>query len=374
MLPSPEDLAPILADLELPADALGRSARVIGAADAQAAAAKLADDHTLLVAIPGAPEEHELARVREALWPACHVIGLFRSGSDGLKRRGVAGGARIAAVMRWQGVLLAARTRAQVMSPAVTATKFDANASGWNGAPGSPGYGHFRWMRRFVGTFEPVPAGARVLDFGCGAGWVGIEAARSARDVALAFFDPSPEMVRMAMENARAAGVVRFEGRVGFGEDPPFPARGEAPFDLVVSSGVLSFSPDLERWIDGLACAVRRGGTLVVGDLNPASLGMRRRRRTHALLPVRELNAQTSGAIRALLEARGFRHLRTSGYQLTYPVPQAMYVSEERLGGALSPLLLLANRGAAGLECALGDPCQALFDSWVSSYACARTG
>jgi hypothetical protein len=118
--------------------------------------------------------------------------------------------------------------------------------------------------------------------------------------------------------------------------------------------------------------AVKKGGTLVVGDLNPRSLGMRRRRRTHPLLPVRELNAQTSDAIRARLEAAGFRHVKTCGYQLTYPVPQAMYVSEEKLKGALSPLLLLANRAGAGLEGALGDPCQALFDSWVSSYACAR--
>jgi SAM-dependent methyltransferase len=175
-------------------------------------------------------------------------------------------------------------------------------------------------------------------------------------------------MVRVAAANAEAAGVERFEGRVGFGEDPPF----AEPFDVVLSSGVLSFSPDLERWLAGLVRTVRRGGTLVVGDLNPASRGMRRRRATHALLPVRELNAQESGEIRRRLERAGFRHLRTAGYQLSRPVPQAMHLSERKLRGALSPALLLANRAAAGLERALGDPCPGLFDSWVSAYACAR--
>ena len=118
--------------------------------------------------------------------------------------------------------------------------------------------------------------------------------------------------------------------------------------------------------------AVRPGGTLVVGDLNPASRGMRRRRRTHLFLPVRELNARTSGDIRARLEAAGFRHEATSGYQLTRPVPQAMHVSETRMKGALSPILLLANRAGAGLDRSLGHPFPGCFDSWVSRYSCAR--
>jgi SAM-dependent methyltransferase len=376
LLPHPEDLSPVLLDLGLGADALRTgAARVASPADAPAAARALPGAATLFVAVAGAPEPPaaaDLVRLRDALWPACHVIGLFENGPEGLRRHGVAGRARLAAVMRWQGVLLAARARAHVLSPEVTATKFDANAAGWNGEPGSPGYAHFRWMRRLVGTFAPIPDGARVLDFGCGAGWVGIEAARSARDVELCSFDPSPAMVRRAGANAAAAGIARHAARVGFGEDPPFPAAGEPAFDVVISSGVLSFAPDLDRLVAGLARAVKPGGALVVGDLNPSSLGMRHRRRTRALLPVRELNAQSPDAIRARLEAAGFRHARTSGYQLTFPVPQAMHASEAHLRGALSPLLLLANRAAASLARRLGDPCPALFDSWVSSYAFAR--
>ena len=48
-------------------------------------------------------------------------------------------------------------------------------------------------------------------------------------------------------------------------------------FDLVISSGVVSFSPDIDRWVDGLVGAVAPKGTLVVGDIHRDSRGFRRR-------------------------------------------------------------------------------------------------
>ena len=233
--------------------------------------------------MPGRPSDADLARARNDLWPACHVVRVYRAVEGRLAREtmdGVEqiGGDVIDEVLR-DSCILAARTRAHVMSPSFTTEKFDANAVGWNGFPGSPGYPHFRWMRRFVGRFAQADPGARILDFGSGAGWVGIEAALATPDSTLCSFDPSPAMVALASENAREVGLERFEGAVGFGEDPPFPRAGEPPFDLVISSGVLSFSPDLARWLDGLASTLAPGGTLVIGDLNPASRGMESRRR-----------------------------------------------------------------------------------------------
>jgi SAM-dependent methyltransferase len=273
---------------------------------------------------------------------------------------------RLSSAIAGRGVLLLCRRRELVLSPEATIEKFDQNASGWNAAPSSESYGHFRWMRRLVGTYARLsPAPARVLDFGCGAGWIGIEAALRAPGAELCAFDPSPELVRAATQNARAAGIVRFQARQGFGEDPPFPAAGEAPFDAVYSSGVVSFAPDHERWADGLARTVAPGGALVVADINPDSRGMQWRRRTKPLLPARELNALTAHAMRALLEARGFAFMRASCYQLTRPIPQAMHLSDTRLGGLLSAPLLLLNRAAAGLDARLGAPLPSLFDSWV---------
>ena len=71
------------------------------------------------------------------------------------------------------------------------------------------------------------------------------------------------------------------------------------------------------------------------------------------------MNARTGEEVRAALEERGFTCEASAGYQLTWPVPQVMHVSDEKLGGLLSPLCLLANRTLAGKL----DPSR--YDSWV---------
>ena len=331
--------------------------------------AHLSERGWLLLWLTGRRDELELAAWRNQLWPLLHVGAVYRLLSKGAAERWTVGGARafdlgeVKAGKVHVGSLVCAQRRLAAMAPDATVAKFDANASGWNGAPGSPGYPHFRWMRRYVARFaRPRGRPERVLDFGCGAGWVGIEAAKRFRARSLSAFDPSPEMVRIAGENARAEGVADFHGATGFGEDPPFPRAGDPPFDLVLSSGVVSFSPDFDRWFEGLDRAVAPGGHLVIGDLSPESLGMRRRRRTRPLLPARELNAMTRDEARARLEARGFVHRATAGYQLTTPVPEMAHVSETRLKGLLSPPLLWVNRLATGV------PGKALFDSWVMRF------
>ena len=328
----------------------------------------------LVLAFEGRPSDLALARWRNALWPWLHAGAIVRSLDGRLERELLAGREplepgepRAAGEPDRDATLFALRRRDQALSPAVTVTKFDANASGWNGRPGSPGYPHYRWMRRFVAHYPAALPRRRILDFGCGAGWVGIEAALRSPGAHLAFFDPSPEMVRHAADNAAAEGLAGAEGRTGFGEDPPFPAPGEAPFDLVLSSGVVSFSPDFERWFDGLARCVAPGGTLVVGDIHRAGKGFVRRRRTKPLLPIRELNALVPAEVQSALGARGLRFVRGSGYQLTWPVPQAMHFSEARMGGLLSGPLLFANRVAAGLERRRAS-LSGLFDSWVLEF------
>jgi len=339
---------------------------------------ELALDGACLLAVfgqggaPGAPAEALLARWRDQLWPLVHLAAVYSVDADGSLTRRTGDGRRLVlGAVEAPGrayAVLAGRRRAFTMSPAQTTLKFDANAAGWDGRPGSAGYPHYRWMRRFVGRFAPARAGSRVLDFGSGAGWVGIEAARGSRDVVLRAFDPSPELVRIATENARTAGVRDFEARVGFGEDPPYPAAGEPAFDLTISSGVVSFAPELGPWLDGLARTVAHGGTLVIGDIHPRSRGFERRRAAKALLPVRELNAYPREEIRRHLEARCFRHRGSAGYQLTRPIPELMHVNETRLGGVLTYPLLWLNQAAAGLDRRVGSPFQRHFDSWVMAF------
>ena len=73
---------------------------------------------------------------------------------------------------------------------------------------------------------------------------------------------------------------------------------------------MLSFSPDLDSWFDGLARAVKPGGTLIIGDIDPGSRGFARRRRSRPLLPVRELNGRPPEEARARLEALGHAEQR----------------------------------------------------------------
>jgi SAM-dependent methyltransferase len=324
---------------------------------------RLAPDGTLLLYFAGPREDREFARWRNALWPWLHVVAVYRLRGGAVKRETLHERVEIAGRPQVDGTVLVARRREHVMSQKLTTVKFDTNAGGWNGEPGRPGYAHFRWMRRYVGRFAPVRDRARVLDFGCGAGWVGIEAALQAKDVELCSFDPSPEMVRIAGDNARGAGVTRFDARVGFGEAPPFPAAGEKRFDVVFSSGVVSFSPDIERWTDGLVATLADGATLVIGDIQRESRGMQKRRSRRVLLPAREMNAQIAEEMRARLEKRGLVHEATAGYQLSDPIPQLTHHADKKLGGVLSPILLGLNRLAAGNTL---SPKQ--FDSWVMRF------
>lgn len=330
---------------------------------------ELGETSPLFLVVEGRPDDALLAMWRNALWPLVHVGAILRVEGGRARRITLSGSEQIEGTFDFEGAILFGRRTQHVMSPDATVEKFDKNAPSWDGRPGGAGYPHFRWMRRLVGRFAKAPSRGegplRILDFGCGAGWVGIEAAKDAREVELSAFDPSPEMVRIAASNAEKEGGITFDGRTGFGESPPFGGDHGAPFPLVISSGVVSFSPDVERWMDGLASTVEPGGTLVVGDIHPGSSGFRRRRRRKPLLPVREMNARSRESIRTGLEQRGFVHLRSGAYQLTRPVPEAMYVNERFLKGILTRPLLWANRLATWVDGAFGSPLQDRFDSWV---------
>ncbi|MHC4377251.1 MAG: class I SAM-dependent methyltransferase [Planctomycetota bacterium] len=380
-LPQPAQLGPLLEDLGLiPAhfeaadsEAAGQPSRcLLVDADAGDLAAQLeaslGERGAALLWVPGSPSEARMAEVRNRAWPHLHAVALYRGSSAKTKRQSLSGGAELAGWEAPDGAVLAMRRREHVLSPEATQEKFDKNASGWNGEPGGPGYPHFRWMRRYVGLYEKHPGAKRILDFGCGAGWVGIEAALKHPGAHLSFFDPSPEMVKISENNCREQGLSDFTGRVGFGERPPFPAEGEAPYDLVISSGVVSFSPDFEAWMQGLHNSCAPGATLVVGDINPNSAGMQKRRRERPLVPVRELNGVTPDRVRAWLEQKGYRHTRSSSYQLSFPMPQLMYVNETKLGGLLSHPLVWSNALATRVDGLLGRSLAGRFDSWVMGF------
>ena len=334
--------------------------------------AELGVGDALYLVLMGPPDDARLAAWRNAIWPLLHVNQLATVKERAATVLTLGSRDQSPVDSNLELSVLVGRRRTHVMSADETVTKFDLNATGWDGTPGSAGYPHFRWMRRHVGRFvaprlvrQAADKQIRILDFGCGAGWTGLEAALSSPGAHLSSFDPSPEMVRITGENAARLGIKSFEGRAGFGEAPPFPGDGEDPYDLVISSGVVSFSPDIDGWLDGLVATLAPSADLVIGDINPHSRGFQRRRRRKPLLPVRELNARPREEIRRGLEARGLAHMRSGAYQLTRPIPEAMHVNETRLAGVLTRPLLMANRVATFVDASFGSPMQDHFDSWV---------
>ena len=341
--------------------------------------AELSSDSAFMLVIEGDVDDKRLATWRNAVWPLIHVGAIIKSNGGSAKRITLSGVEKLEGSFDFDGAVLFGRRTDHVMSPAATVEKFDKNAAKWDGERGGPGYPHFRWMRKFVGHFaQPMPqapseasgdAPLEILDFGCGAGWVGIEAAKTIGNARLSSFDPSPEMVKITENNAAKEGVKHFVGRVGFGEAPPFGGVHEGAtderFDYVISSGVVSFSPDVETWMDGLVATLKPGADLVVGDIHPHSKGFLRRRTRKPLLPVREMNARTREAIRSGLEERGLKHVRSGAYQLTRPIPEAMHVNETKLKGLLTYPLLWINKLVTRLDGSFGSPMQDRFDSWV---------
>src|SRR5690606_22290056 len=123
------------------------------------------------------------------------------------------------------------------------------------------------------------PAGAQVLEVGCGAGWMWAEAsARLSSDLDLTLTDLSEGMVAEAVGRVRPLGRYRrISGRVADAQDLPFRA---AAFDVVVANYVLHHVPDARRAVAEMARVVRPGGTVVVacvGDEHLAELHQIRR-------------------------------------------------------------------------------------------------
>ncbi|MDG2148875.1 MAG: class I SAM-dependent methyltransferase [Planctomycetota bacterium] len=353
------DLAPIVEDLELGDESLDMVELRSAQPDQAATLGAACGENPLLAVLPGLPDDKRLAALRDALWPQGHLLAIYRIDANGhITRLALKGSETLKATTHGpERTVLYVRSLQHALGQTTTRAKFDANAEGWNGVPGSPTYGHYRWMRKLLSDVSQASHGERVLDAGCGAGWVGIEAAL-AGGMASAF-DPSPAMVEIAKRNAETLGV-DLDARVGFVEDVPF----NKPFQVVLNSGVISFAPDADVFIDRLDALVESGGTLVIGDLNPESRGFARRR-VRPLLPARELNGLPRSVVEQKLTDRGYVIESKWYYQITFPLPEFMALSEQRLGGIGCGLALLKNKLATRMDHATGSHAARWFDSWI---------
>ena len=110
---------------------------------------------------------------------------------------------------------------------------------------------------------EKLPAG-RVLDVGTGPGRLPIMIAKAGKLLQVAGVDTSADMVKIATEAARQAGVKNVSFRQGNAAALPFP---DAEFDLVVSTLSFHHWKQPEQALDEVYRVLREGGEAWIYDV-----------------------------------------------------------------------------------------------------------
>jgi SAM-dependent methyltransferase len=119
-------------------------------------------------------------------------------------------------------------------------------------------FGHERAFQ-----FVAPASGTRLLDAGCGSGWLSRLVARRMPECEVVGVDINPDYVAYATAKAKKEGLTNLSYQVGAVGDLPFEDK---TFDTVWSLMLLMFLPDRRRAIADLARLLRRGGRLITGQ------------------------------------------------------------------------------------------------------------
>ncbi len=114
-------------------------------------------------------------------------------------------------------------------------------------------------------AIAPVPAGATVLDIGCGAGTDLLIAARRVGPRGRAIgVDMTDAMRQRAARGAAASGLSNVEVRDGDATRLPVE---DGSVDVVISNGVLNLVPEKARAVAEIARVLKPGGRVQIADI-----------------------------------------------------------------------------------------------------------
>jgi len=122
----------------------------------------------------------------------------------------------------------------------------------------------------FAGVANPhaidrIPAGAVVVDIGCGAGTDLLLAARRVGPRGRAIgIDMTEAMRQRALDGANACGLTNVDVRAGDATRLPL---DDGSVDVVISNGVLNLVPEKERAVAEIARVLKPGGRVQIGDI-----------------------------------------------------------------------------------------------------------
>jgi SAM-dependent methyltransferase len=116
-------------------------------------------------------------------------------------------------------------------------------------------------------AFAGIAPGEKLLDVATGTGVVAVTAARAGAHVS--GLDLTPELLEVARENARIAGVADIAWTEGDAEQLPY---GDASFDVVLSQFGHIFAPRAEKAITEMRRVLRPGGRVAFATWPPEHL------------------------------------------------------------------------------------------------------
>lgn len=171
------------------------------------------------------------------------------------------------------------------------------------------------------------PAGARVLECGCGTGAQTVHLAASSPEAEIVSVDIDPASLERARARVEAAGYGNVSFRVADVFDLPCP---EESFDHVFVCFLLEHVPEPERALQNLRCVLGEGGSITVieGDhgswyCHPST--PEAERTVECLV---EIQARHDGD--ALIGRRLYPLLAAAGFHTAHVSPRLVYVDDSR--------------------------------------------